>query len=65
MSTPEDTPVEQTSSEAENSTYEAASDLPETNPPMGPQVIQTRGLPAEAAPSGKTSSRSSAKDTSS
>lgn len=52
MSTTEDAMDElaKTSSDAGHSTYEEADDLPITNPPMGPQVIQTRGLPDEAAP---------------
>lgn len=57
MSTPEET-IAETSSDARNSTYEEATDVPETNPPSGPSVIQTRGLPAEATET-KTSTKSS------
>lgn len=49
MSTAEDEFMT-TSSDSNHSTYAPADDLPETNPPMGPQVIETRGLPDEAAP---------------
>jgi hypothetical protein len=52
------TPEEQTSSQAEFSTYEVDDDpaAAEQNPPPGPTVKQTRGAPAEAAPTKKTTS---------
>jgi len=51
--------VKDTSSDATHSSYEEATDVPETNPPSGPMVIQERGKPAEVTPS--TRSKSSTK----
>jgi hypothetical protein len=51
MSEPEETTEETTepvSRQAQFSTYEEATDLPETNPPAGPHVYQTLGTPYEA-----------------
>jgi hypothetical protein len=51
VSEPEETtatPDEAVSSQAQFSTYEVATDLPDTNPPLGTHVYQTLGQPYEA-----------------
>ena len=56
------------SSDAADSTYAAATDVPETNPPSGPAVEQTLGKPgggSAAAAGGHSSKRSSSSSASS
>jgi hypothetical protein len=40
-------PLEQASSDARFSTYKENTDIPETNPPAGPHVIQELGVATE------------------
>jgi hypothetical protein len=51
VSEPEETTTtdEPVSSQAHFSTYEVATDLPDTNPPLGTHVYQTLGPPNEEA----------------
>lgn len=40
-------PLDQSSSDAKFSTYKENTDIPETNPPAGPHVIQELGVATE------------------
>jgi len=58
MSTELEAPDATLSSDARDSTYEAATDLPEQNPPSGPQVVQTLGQVKAAKAAAKTTKAS-------
>ena len=62
MSSTEDAAAEEvaTSSDSTNSTVSADPDVEETNPPSGPQSIETRGLPGGGAAPKRTTRSSSA-----